>query len=169
MFALSAAANADGDAAVLQVLFEGVRYRQQQTLTVTLDAYQTIQIQEFNGRDLSGTLVVANRNVAVFSGNFHTGQSACMSRPHRSVCLHLSTFVSRTACFVIVVRDILVVVNRYSIPLSVPRDLLFQASRFHRLYHVTTLWSSCRPLRHGVATSWWRRRRSSASRRPTSS
>ena len=78
MFALSAAADADGDVAVFQVLFEGVRYRQQQTLTVTLDAYQTIQIQEFNGRDLSGTLVVANRNVAVFSGNFHTGQSACI-------------------------------------------------------------------------------------------
>ena len=58
---------------VLQVLFEGVRYRQQQTLTVTLDAYQTLQIQELNGRDLSGTLVVADRNVAVFSGNLNTG------------------------------------------------------------------------------------------------
>lgn len=59
--------------AVFQVLFEGVNYRQRDTLTLTLDAYQTVQLQEFNGRDLSGTLVVADKDVAVFSGNYHTG------------------------------------------------------------------------------------------------
>ena len=57
-----------------QVLFEGARYRQFDSLTVTLNAYETVQIQEFNERDLSGTRVVADKNVAVFSGNFHTGE-----------------------------------------------------------------------------------------------
>ena len=57
----------------LEVLFEGVRYRQRDTLTVTLDAHETLQIQEFNGNDISGTRVISNQPVAVFSGNFHTG------------------------------------------------------------------------------------------------
>ena len=57
----------------LSVRFEGVEYRQMDTLTVTLNAYETLQIQERNGNDISGTRVVADDLVAVFSGNFHTG------------------------------------------------------------------------------------------------
>lgn len=38
------------------------------SLTVTLNQYETIQIQDINSADLSGTLVTSNQPVAVFSG-----------------------------------------------------------------------------------------------------
>ena len=56
----------------ISVLYDGVEYVGGMTLTLLLDAYQAIQIQDRANSDLTGTEISSSRPVAVFSGNVHT-------------------------------------------------------------------------------------------------
>jgi hypothetical protein len=54
----------------VRLTYNGVTYGDNQTLTINMNAYQVILFQY--GNDLSGSRIVSNFPVAVFSGIVHT-------------------------------------------------------------------------------------------------
>ena len=56
----------------IRVTYNGMTYGNGQTITARINQFETIQIQEQNYSDLTGTHVIANKKVAVFSGNVLT-------------------------------------------------------------------------------------------------
>ena len=54
------------------VTYSDITYSNGQTITARINQFETIQIQEQNYNDLTGTHVTANKKVAVFSGNVLT-------------------------------------------------------------------------------------------------
>lgn len=53
--------------------YNGQTYRAGQTIVATLDAFHTLQLQDSKRRDLTGSLISADKDIAVFSGNLKTG------------------------------------------------------------------------------------------------
>ena len=78
----------------VQVPYDGRNYTDLEVITVTLDAFETIQLRDIGNNDLTGTRVVATKEVAVFSGNYRTSKSSICLRPFK--LLHLPLFCSRT-------------------------------------------------------------------------
>jgi hypothetical protein len=78
-------------ACVEHVLFDGQNYTANDNITVTLDAYQTVQIQAdamFKGNDLTGARITADKPVAVVSG------TSCANIPIDSgSCDHLEEMI----------------------------------------------------------------------------
>ena len=61
------------------VPYDGRNYTDLEVITVTLDAFETIQLRDIGNNDLTGTRVVATKDVAVFSGNYRTSKfSICL-------------------------------------------------------------------------------------------
>lgn len=60
--------------------FRGRTYRNGDTITVTLDRFDTLQLRSKG--DLTGTRVIATRPIAVFSGNVRTSTDNKKSRDH---------------------------------------------------------------------------------------
>ena len=56
------------------VPFEGRNYTDLEVISITLNAFETIQLRDIGRNDLTGTRIVASKPVAVFSGNFDTGK-----------------------------------------------------------------------------------------------
>lgn len=56
----------------IRVNFQGQEYGPNKQIEVYLNRYQSIQIQDTNYNDLTGTMVQATQRVAVFSGALHT-------------------------------------------------------------------------------------------------
>ena len=57
----------------VQVVFDGTAYGPGENFQVTLSKYQAFQFQETSRNDISGTMIMSNRPVAVFSGNQNAG------------------------------------------------------------------------------------------------
>lgn len=51
------------------ITYDGDTYDEDRPLTVTFDAYQTLQVQSDSGNDLSGTRIESSSKIAVFSGD----------------------------------------------------------------------------------------------------
>ena len=56
----------------VSINIEGTQYGPGSTFRTVLNQYQTLQIQDNSGSDLTGTLVRSNRPIAMFSGNSYT-------------------------------------------------------------------------------------------------
>ena len=52
--------------------FEGRRYSFGNTIIISMRRFQAVQLQDIAGADLTGTLVTADKPIAVFSGNLDT-------------------------------------------------------------------------------------------------
>ena len=66
--------------ASLSIYIEGTRYGPGSTFRTGLDEYESLQIQDTSGADLTGTLVRSSQPIALFSGNSNTymGSSSFM-------------------------------------------------------------------------------------------
>ncbi len=53
----------------VRILYGGRTYTSGQTIRVRLNKHETLQLQEQNYNDLTGTYITANKRIAVFSGN----------------------------------------------------------------------------------------------------
>ena len=58
-----------------KVVHEGKAYSGGETIDVTLGPLKSVHLQDSNLADVSGALIVANKPVAVFSGNLLSGES----------------------------------------------------------------------------------------------
>lgn len=65
---------------IVEVTYEGFSYKNGDTLLITLQRYQTFQIQSKG--DLTGSHIVSDSPVAVFSGNVRTAVGNSESRDH---------------------------------------------------------------------------------------
>lgn len=65
----------------IKVPYQGIVYRHDETLKVELDRYSTLQLQSTQG-DLTGTYIVSDKPIAVFSGNIRTNVGEGGSRDH---------------------------------------------------------------------------------------
>lgn len=66
----------------INVRYGNTNYRNKDTLVVTLNRFQVLQVQSLDKADLTGTRITASAKVAVFSGNVRTNAGDGRSRDH---------------------------------------------------------------------------------------
>ena len=67
---------------LVSVSYNGQVYPRDGDLTVSLSAFEVIQVQDMNGRDMSGTMIDASGRIAVFAGNVHVAVGDLSAYPY---------------------------------------------------------------------------------------